>query len=134
MTDPIYFGNEYGKIIDDVWIVQSHHGPFDAARAPKAYEGQGVPSTSIDHWYGLAHPVVGLMLPEGTSWIQNASVVENRNLAAFLRAFGTSVWEEKHEVYHISMARLMKQHARASTTEAKRRIEREIQTLSASQA
>eukprot|EP01052_Picozoa_sp_SAG31_P022198 SAG31_NODE_1754_length_7344_cov_20.426639_4_plen_240_part_00 len=49
MTDPTYFGEDkYGVVIDDTWVVQSHHGPFDPAGAPKTVgERMGV---SHDHW------------------------------------------------------------------------------------
>merc|ERR1712127_415825 len=40
----------YGVVVDDTWIVQSHHGPFDpesALRPGDAEEGKG---KSFDHW------------------------------------------------------------------------------------
>ena len=49
MTDPTYFGEDmYGKVVDDVWITQSHHGPFSPESAPSTVpEPKGV---SFDHW------------------------------------------------------------------------------------
>eukprot|EP01060_Flectonema_neradi_P029795 TRINITY_DN41_c0_g2_i1.p1 TRINITY_DN41_c0_g2~~TRINITY_DN41_c0_g2_i1.p1 ORF type:complete len:530 (+),score=144.80 TRINITY_DN41_c0_g2_i1:44-1633(+) len=35
-TDPTEFPqSDYGRVIDDVWIVQDRHGPFNASEAPK---------------------------------------------------------------------------------------------------
>lgn len=49
MTDPTYFGEDmYGKVVDDVWIQQSDHGPFKPESAPSTVpEPVGV---SFDHW------------------------------------------------------------------------------------
>eukprot|EP00929_Paragymnodinium_shiwhaense_P003129 TRINITY_DN10353_c0_g1_i1.p1 TRINITY_DN10353_c0_g1~~TRINITY_DN10353_c0_g1_i1.p1 ORF type:complete len:589 (-),score=88.12 TRINITY_DN10353_c0_g1_i1:439-2148(-) len=52
-TDPTEFPlSEYGRIIDDAWVVQERHGPFEEAQAPSddgfslsSYENQ-----AYDHW------------------------------------------------------------------------------------
>jgi len=57
-TDPTSFPlSSYGAVIDDAWIVQHKHGPFDRAQAP---QGEAFPkgltharSRSIDHWLPL---------------------------------------------------------------------------------
>jgi hypothetical protein len=57
-TDPTLFGPElYGRVIDDVWVVQSNHGPFNESDAP---QGCGEPGEeacaqgiSYDHWLPL---------------------------------------------------------------------------------
>jgi len=135
MTDPTFFGpDKYGKIIDDVWVVQPNHGPFDAAQAPTSYEGQGVPSTSIDHWDGHAHPTTGLRLPKGSVWKSDENTRENARLAKFLSVFGDTVWEDNHDYYHSTMADLMKSHAAETDSEARRRIELRMQQLGAEQA
>jgi acid phosphatase type 7 len=52
MTDPTFFGpEEYGKIIDDVFIIQNNHGPFNPETAPKRVPLKGKEtSVSMDHW------------------------------------------------------------------------------------
>lgn len=61
-TDPTAFKNKhpYGTVIDDDWIVQSTHGPFDRALAPRgAAFPQGLQSAEFarsrqyDHWWPL---------------------------------------------------------------------------------
>jgi len=59
-TDPTAFKwSGYGHVIDETWVVQSRHGPFDAAQAPK---GEAFPvddpdtrsrARSNDHWWPL---------------------------------------------------------------------------------
>ena len=54
MTDPTYFGpDQYGKVIDDVWVIQSQHGPFDLASAPKT-EGEHIGSAAMLNLVGAA--------------------------------------------------------------------------------
>ena len=58
MTDPTFFGpSRYGTVIDDIWIVQSKHGPFDATRfhreADAADKRQPPTQHSFDHWDGV---------------------------------------------------------------------------------
>lgn len=49
MTDPTFFPTaDYGKIIDETWVVQEKHGPFNLLDAPKT-PGQKR-SQSRDHW------------------------------------------------------------------------------------
>merc|ERR1712107_4993 len=57
-TDPTSFPlSSYGAIIDDAWVVQHSHGPFDRAQAPQGEafsEGLAHPrSRSLDHWLPL---------------------------------------------------------------------------------
>ena len=55
-TDPTLFGpGLYGRVIDDAWVVQHNHGPFDATDAPSGKcpaAGCG-PGVSYDHWLPL---------------------------------------------------------------------------------
>ncbi|KAJ9463565.1 Purple acid phosphatase 22 [Diplonema papillatum] len=55
MTDPIDFSSgEYGMVIDDWWMVQHNHGPFNLSNAPS--EVPDCPPTvckTIDHWEPL---------------------------------------------------------------------------------
>lgn len=135
MTDPTFFGpDQYGKIIDDTWIIQSNHGPFDAARAPKSYDGDGVPSISIDHWDGMHHPQAGIRMPPGTTWKQNINIVSNTTIAKFLGEFGDTLWEDHHDQQHVTIARLMKQVAREHDPERKAALEQRIQNVAQTQA
>jgi len=135
MTDPTFFGlDKYGKVIDDTWIIQSNHGPFDPSEAPTSYEGEGVPSISIDHWDGLYHPQAGIRMPEGTTWMQNRNIVSNASMAEFLKEFGTAVWEDLHDDGHVTLARLMKQIARESNPAVKAQLEERLQQFAANEA
>jgi hypothetical protein len=59
MTDPTFFGpSDYGRVIDDVFIVQHDHGPFNISLAPSTKTKDedkvaDVPSISRDHWAHL---------------------------------------------------------------------------------
>jgi len=62
-TDPTQFLNPvpYGTVVDDDWIVQSKHGPFDRALAPRGIafgesEVFDERSRQYDHWW----PFLGL--------------------------------------------------------------------------
>merc|ERR1711907_195710 len=122
MTDPTFFGpDKYGKVIDDVVIVQSNHG-------------QGVPSVSIDHWEGRAHPAAGIRLPEGTTWKQNRNLVDTQLMADFMAEFGATKWEEEHDSRHITVALLMKQIAREPNSTIVEQLEKQLQDFAASQA
>eukprot|EP00040_Diaphanoeca_grandis_P037041 m.239430 g.239430 ORF g.239430 m.239430 type:complete len:515 (+) comp33745_c3_seq3:1506-3050(+) len=59
-TDPTLFPtSDYGTIIDDVMIVQEHHGPFNISEAPKGTafaKGDNTPSRTHDHFA----PLLGL--------------------------------------------------------------------------
>ena len=53
-TGRSFFGGELppmGSVIDDTWIIQSNHGPFNRSEAPQS-PGQCVPDTckTLDHW------------------------------------------------------------------------------------
>lgn len=66
-TDPTEFPeSDYGRIIDDAWIIQHKHGPFDVADAPKG-EACGSSgecgSRQYDHWW----PIMGLEDNSGRS-------------------------------------------------------------------
>merc|ERR1719162_2966502 len=58
-TDPSLFpDSDYGRIIDDAWIVQHSHGPFDAAKAPLGEACKNAPDCGerqYDHWW----PILG---------------------------------------------------------------------------
>lgn len=52
-TDPTLFGPDlYGRVIDDAWIVQNKHGPFNALDAPsgKCPDTGCTSGISYDHW------------------------------------------------------------------------------------
>ncbi len=56
MTDPTYFGpSAYGEVIDDVWIVQHHHGPFNRTALSNSYTLDRKPGRTVDHWQTV-HP------------------------------------------------------------------------------
>jgi hypothetical protein len=55
-TDPTVFGTHYGDIIDDAWIIQHSHGPFDVAQAPRGeacLPASVCGSRQYDHWWSL---------------------------------------------------------------------------------
>merc|ERR1712146_603761 len=64
-TDPTFFPeSDYGRVIDDTWIVQLKHGPFDlsdppSGRCPREGCQSGV---SYDHWL----PLLNLTVAENT--------------------------------------------------------------------
>jgi hypothetical protein len=61
-TDPTLFGPAlYGRVIDDVWIVQHNHGPFDLHNPPsgRCSDVDGcVDGISYDHWLPLLDPAL----------------------------------------------------------------------------
>eukprot|EP00939_MAST-03C_sp_MAST-3C-sp1_P004575 g4575.t1 len=135
MTDPVYFGpDQYGKVIDDTWIVQSNHGPFNPADAPRSHEGEGRVGISIDHWEELDHPDVGIRLPPGATWKTNANAKNNARLAKFMATFGDTSWEDPHDDYHTTMATLMKRLAEAKDEESRTEIVKAMEVLASSQA
>jgi hypothetical protein len=90
-TDPTLFPTaDYGRVIDDVWIIQEKHGPFDLATAPKGKAwpiGDETPSRAFDHW----GPLLGLD-KDGT---------DKRATVALIREFreihGDKAWAEKED-------------------------------------
>jgi len=83
-TDPTKFpGSDYGRVIDDAWIVQNNHGPFSLADAPKE-DGTCDPETcqTHDHWMPL--------LKLNTT---GASTMEQ--IATFRKTYGEGAWIEK---------------------------------------
>jgi len=79
-----------GTVIDDTWIVQSNHGPFNRSEAPSEVR-ECTPETcvTLDHWSDLlatsfrAH---GMPVPEGHLKV-------NRSLiSAFRKRFGMGTW------------------------------------------
>ena len=75
-TDPTLFpDSDYGRVIDDTWIVQHNHGPFDEASAPQgnAYAPHDeTPSRTHDHWAPL------LDLDDGSGRATSALIREYR--------------------------------------------------------
>jgi len=135
MTDPTFFGpDQYGKVIDDTWIVQSNHGPFDPSKAPKTYEGEGIVGVSRDHWDGHEHPETGIRLPHGATWKSNTNAKNNARLAKFMAVFGDTSWEDPHDDYHTTMASLMKRLAETKDEKTREEIAGAMQQLAASQA
>lgn len=53
--DPTEFpGSEYGQVLDEVWIVQHNHGPFNFSLAPKAEavpSGKRLRNSQHEHWW-----------------------------------------------------------------------------------
>jgi len=83
-TDPTQFpGSDYGKVIDDAWIVQNNHGPFSIENAPKE-EGECVPGScdSHDHWL----PLLGIELNGRTG---------DQAIRDFRREQGEAAWVAK---------------------------------------
>lgn len=64
-TDPTLFPtSDYGRVIDDAWIVQSKHGPFDLSDPPSGLcprDGCRA-GVSVDHWL----PLLNLTAVENT--------------------------------------------------------------------
>eukprot|EP01059_Diplonema_ambulator_P028960 TRINITY_DN47_c0_g4_i3.p2 TRINITY_DN47_c0_g4~~TRINITY_DN47_c0_g4_i3.p2 ORF type:complete len:549 (+),score=228.56 TRINITY_DN47_c0_g4_i3:39-1685(+) len=85
-TDPTEFpGSDYGRVIDDTWIVQHNHGPFNATLAPKA-KPTSCPEglcQSHDHW----RPLLGL--DDGSGRPTHALIAE------FREKHGDDAWREK---------------------------------------
>jgi hypothetical protein len=59
-TDPTAFPmSEYGAVIDEAWIVQHTHGPFDLSKAPQGHavslKEENPRDRQIDHWWPLLH-------------------------------------------------------------------------------
>jgi hypothetical protein len=60
-TDPTLFpGSEYGRVIDDFWVVQNSHGPFGKGIQGTAFpEGDDSPERTYDHWEPLLSDLDG---------------------------------------------------------------------------
>eukprot|EP00656_Telonema_subtile_P000801 TRINITY_DN10378_c0_g1_i1.p1 TRINITY_DN10378_c0_g1~~TRINITY_DN10378_c0_g1_i1.p1 ORF type:complete len:196 (-),score=58.37 TRINITY_DN10378_c0_g1_i1:261-848(-) len=88
-TDPTQFpgnGSSYGAVIDDAWIVQNHHGPFDMNKVPtgKAFdEGEQHLQRQIDHWW----PLLNLENPENKA--------TETVIAEFRATHGEGAWVQK---------------------------------------
>jgi hypothetical protein len=66
-TDPTLFGPDlYGRVIDDAWIVQSKHGPFDPTDPPTGLRDPSLQQVSYDHWTGVFAPG-GEVVEEGAA-------------------------------------------------------------------
>ena len=78
---PFFVGVEpYGTVIDDTWIIQSSHGPFNKANAPKAH---GEPSgISIDHWEPRLREDIG----------RNDTLQTVELIADFRKHYGQGQW------------------------------------------
>jgi len=83
-TDPTLFpGSDYGRVIDDAWIVQHNHGPFDIADAPKEVGTCELETCEThDHWM----PLLKLNTTGATSVEQ---------IATFRKTYGEGAWVEK---------------------------------------
>jgi len=58
-TDPLLFGPDlYGRVIDDAWIIQEKHGPFNLEDAPKGRRNPQATQVSYDHWNTIFTPDV----------------------------------------------------------------------------
>ena len=67
-TDPTFFGpDKYGRVIDDVWIVQHNHGPFDHSKAPQETDMcvYGETCFSFDHWNSIFTKDMEMMAENG---------------------------------------------------------------------
>jgi hypothetical protein len=109
-TDPTALNSSYGAIIDDAWIVQHSHGPFDEAHAPAGEACEPASKCGYrqyDHWW----PVIGLednsgrpsdviiqdlRLKNGQKWwaetMQGLMDWANNNLGA-----GNTTWRPDHK-------------------------------------
>ena len=107
-TDPTFFpASDYGRVIDDWWVVQDKHGPFNAAEAPT--EDATGPCLddlcdSHDHW----EPMLGLERQNGEKFVatiarfrkehgEEAWMAKLRSLMSTLRKLGDVEWEDVHE-------------------------------------
>lgn len=134
MTDPTYFRmQDYGTIIDDVWIVQENHGPFKESEAPKDEDEEHL-GISIDHWDNVPHPETGVRLPKGTTWRNKENVAKNTKLAGFMKMFGDTIWEDQHDNYHTSMAVLMKRYGASKDPIEQDKLMEQMKALAISQA
>jgi hypothetical protein len=81
---PFFTGVEpYGTVIDDTWIVQSSHGPFDRAEAPKEV-GEPI-GVSLDHWEPRLREDIG----------RNDTLQTVELIANFRARFGQGQWLRK---------------------------------------
>lgn len=96
-TDPTLFpGTDYGRVIDDTWFVQHHHGPFDARRAPAGTawpRGDETAARSHDHW-------LPLLFPEEMARAKAAGVAPRASTALirdFRNKHGDDAWARKQD-------------------------------------
>jgi len=101
-TDPTDFPeSDYGRVIDDAWIIQETHGPFDAAQAPKGEAFPTSDSTNLedgrqyDHWW----PLLDL---EDHSGRRTEVIIDE-----FRKTHGEQAWVEKLEGLRHWMQRTM---------------------------
>ena len=113
ITDPTYFGpDEYGKVVDDTWIIQHNHGPFPKESAPSgipvcAKKGplkEGEPSvggcgSQFDHWAGREDAAGMVAIKPGSVWKRlghdRPVSISPEEDAALLSVF--SQWEKTKE-------------------------------------
>merc|ERR1712048_1462068 len=86
-TDPTSFPlSDYGRVIDDTWIVQRQHGPFNRSKAPlgEAFpKGMRHPrNRQFDHWW----PLLGL---------EDNGVDATDAIIRGFRAGNEDLWREK---------------------------------------
>eukprot|EP01059_Diplonema_ambulator_P001399 TRINITY_DN1116_c0_g2_i2.p2 TRINITY_DN1116_c0_g2~~TRINITY_DN1116_c0_g2_i2.p2 ORF type:complete len:545 (+),score=236.89 TRINITY_DN1116_c0_g2_i2:42-1637(+) len=91
-TDPTLFPTaDYGRVIDDVWIVQDHHGPFNASEAP-----QTVPASCPPTLCGEHDRFEGMVGIEGEGEMPLWKAISN-----YKAKHGMAAWEKKlEEVLH----------------------------------
>lgn len=88
-TDPTQFpgnGSTYGSVIDDAWIIQHRHGPFDMTKVPTGQafaESEKHLQQQIDHWW----PLLELDNPQG--------LPTERVIADWRAEHGEKAWVEK---------------------------------------
>eukprot|EP00756_Hemistasia_phaeocysticola_P011827 Hpha_TRINITY_DN15145_c0_g3::TRINITY_DN15145_c0_g3_i1::g.126816::m.126816 len=83
-TDPSKFPkSDYGRVIDDAWIVQHNHGPFNLADAPKEV-GTCDPEScqTHDHWMPLLN-------------LNTTGAGSVEQIANFRSTYGERAWVEK---------------------------------------
>lgn len=103
-TDPMLFGPDlYGRVIDDAWIIQEKHGPFNIADAPKGLRNPAAKQISYDHWNTIFTPDLG-----GKASVNGGSTVSSKiadgsagpsselesMIRNFQKSFGEGKWKE----------------------------------------
>ena len=95
-TDPTLFGPElYGRVIDDAWVIQHRHGPFNATDAPsgKCPADTGcVAGTSYDHWLPLLNLTAGQVGNTGLAGAHFAGK-EHELIAEYRKHNGKGAWK-----------------------------------------
>eukprot|EP00039_Didymoeca_costata_P028515 m.21302 g.21302 ORF g.21302 m.21302 type:complete len:548 (+) comp7102_c0_seq1:140-1783(+) len=90
-TDPTLFPlADYGRVIDDFWVIQHNHGPFNKELAPKGKawpRGDDNVTRTLDHWEPL------LRIPKPPPGLGVATAIAN-----FRKDHGEEAWAKQEDL------------------------------------